>query len=100
MKNYNDTIGKRTRDLRVCSVVPQPTAPPRAPGVNNNNNAIIIIIITLATRSMKSPVTQLLDTTESCVTGFAMTMAHSAMHHVVVKILTTLRCFRLPLRWS
>jgi hypothetical protein len=37
-KNYNDTIGKRTRDLRVCSVVLQPTASPRAPGVNNNNN--------------------------------------------------------------
>jgi hypothetical protein len=28
-KNYND-IGKRTRDLPVCSAVPQPTAPPRA----------------------------------------------------------------------
>ena len=31
MKNYNDTIGNRTRDLPVCSAVPQPTAPPRAP---------------------------------------------------------------------
>jgi len=32
MKNSNDTIGNRTRDLPVCSAVPQPTAPPRAPG--------------------------------------------------------------------
>jgi hypothetical protein len=32
MKNSNDTIGNRSRDLPVCSVVPQPTAPPRASG--------------------------------------------------------------------
>jgi hypothetical protein len=31
MKNSNDTIGSRTRDLPACSAVPQPTAPPRAP---------------------------------------------------------------------
>ena len=30
MKNSNDTIGDRTRDLPACSAVPQPTAPPRA----------------------------------------------------------------------
>ena len=30
-KNSNDTIGNRTHDLPACSVVPQPTAPPRAP---------------------------------------------------------------------
>ena len=29
MKNSNDIIGDRTRDLPVCSAVPQPTAPPR-----------------------------------------------------------------------
>jgi len=32
MKNSNDTIGNRTSDLPACSAVPQPTAPPRAPG--------------------------------------------------------------------
>jgi hypothetical protein len=31
MKNSNDAIGDRTRDLPACSAVPQPTAPPRAP---------------------------------------------------------------------
>jgi len=31
MKNSNDTIGNRTRDLPACSAVPQPTALPRAP---------------------------------------------------------------------
>jgi hypothetical protein len=31
MKNSNDTIGNRTRDLPSCSAVLQPTAPPRAP---------------------------------------------------------------------
>ena len=31
MKNSNDTIWNRTRDLPACSAVPQPTALPRAP---------------------------------------------------------------------
>ena len=31
MKNANDTIGNRTRDLPNCSAVPQPTALPRTP---------------------------------------------------------------------
>ena len=31
MKNSNDTIWNRTRDLLVCSAVPQPNAPQRAP---------------------------------------------------------------------
>jgi hypothetical protein len=30
MKNSIDTIGNRTRDVPVCSPVPQPTAPPAA----------------------------------------------------------------------
>jgi hypothetical protein len=33
MKNSNDTIGNRNRDLPTCSAVPQPTALPRAPEV-------------------------------------------------------------------
>jgi hypothetical protein len=31
MTNSNDTLENRTRDLQVCSAVPQLTAPPRAP---------------------------------------------------------------------
>ena len=31
MKNSNDTIGNRTRDLPACSAVPQPTAPTSIP---------------------------------------------------------------------
>ena len=31
MKNSNEIIGNRTRDLPTCSAVPQPTAPTRAP---------------------------------------------------------------------
>jgi hypothetical protein len=31
MKNSDDIIGNRTRDLPTCSEVPQQTAPPRAP---------------------------------------------------------------------
>ena len=33
MKNSNDTIENRTRDLPTCSAVPQPTALPRAPNI-------------------------------------------------------------------
>jgi len=39
MKNSNDTIGNRIRDLPGCSAAPQPTAPPRDPvnsGVGRN----------------------------------------------------------------
>ena len=32
MKNSNDIIGNRTRDLPACNAVPQSTAPPRASG--------------------------------------------------------------------
>ena len=31
MKESSDNIGNRTRDLRACSAVPQPTALPPAP---------------------------------------------------------------------
>jgi len=31
MKNSNDTIGNRTRNLPACSAVAQPTAPPHTP---------------------------------------------------------------------
>jgi len=31
MKNSNDTIENRTRDLPACSAVHEPTVPPRAP---------------------------------------------------------------------
>ena len=37
MKNSNDTIGNRTRDLPTCSAVPQPTALRRAPKQNRTN---------------------------------------------------------------
>jgi hypothetical protein len=33
LKNSSDTIGNRTRDLPAFSTMPQPTAPPRIPGV-------------------------------------------------------------------
>jgi len=31
IKNSNDTVGNRTRDLPACSAMPQPIPPPRAP---------------------------------------------------------------------
>jgi hypothetical protein len=32
MKKFSDSIGNRNRKLPAYSAVPQPTAPPRAPG--------------------------------------------------------------------
>jgi len=40
MKNSNDNIGNRTRDLPACSAVPQPTVPPRGPFVIKSHNLI------------------------------------------------------------
>jgi hypothetical protein len=36
MKNFNDTIANRTRDLPACSTVPQPPRPRRSPSVYDN----------------------------------------------------------------
>jgi hypothetical protein len=50
MKNSNDTIGNLTRDLPVCSAVPQPTAPPRVPPstvYNQHFNRVIIPTLSL-----------------------------------------------------
>jgi hypothetical protein len=46
MKNSNDSIGNRARDLPACSAVPQPFAPPAAcpympAGILLNVNAMI-----------------------------------------------------------
>jgi len=37
IKNSNDIIGNRTRDLPACSAVPQLNAPPCAPDLNTDN---------------------------------------------------------------
>ena len=44
MKNSNDTIGNRTRELPTCSAVPQPTAPPRTP--YNFGNPVYVFYLT------------------------------------------------------
>ena len=45
VKNSNDTIGNRIRDLPACSAVPQPTAPPLAPvcigGTTDSFNVLV-----------------------------------------------------------
>jgi hypothetical protein len=54
LKKYNDFMGSRTRDLPVCSIVPQSTTLPRAPNlttictklyINNNSNYICNIVL-------------------------------------------------------
>jgi hypothetical protein len=46
MKNSHDTIGNRTRDLLVCSAVPQPTAPPRGPDRKHTNSKRMLVLWT------------------------------------------------------
>ena len=41
MKNSNDTIGNRTRDLSACSEVPQPSVPPRAPALKAQSDEMM-----------------------------------------------------------
>jgi hypothetical protein len=43
MKNSDDTIGNRTRDLTACSAVPQPNEPPRAPQINHNTRNFVFL---------------------------------------------------------
>ena len=51
MKNSNDTIRNRTRDLPICSAVSQPTASPRTP----NLYTIHVIMAKLMRTSPSSP---------------------------------------------
>jgi len=48
MKNSNDAIGNPTRDLAVCSPVPQPTTPPRALSLHlqTETNSVLAIFFT------------------------------------------------------
>ena len=47
MKNSNDIIGNRTRDLPVCIAVPQPTVPPRAlqSSITFSHNNIRVVLL-------------------------------------------------------
>jgi len=40
MKNSNDNMGNRARDLSACSTMPQPTAPPCVDHNENDRNEI------------------------------------------------------------
>jgi hypothetical protein len=46
MKNSNEPIGNRTRDLPACSSVPQSTAPPRAIRIKIGNKENLLYIKT------------------------------------------------------
>jgi len=55
MKNSNDTIGNRTRNLPAFSAVPQPIVPPRTPkrrACNENTCGYFIGILFTAKRKL------------------------------------------------
>jgi hypothetical protein len=58
MRNSNDTVGNRTRDLPTCSAVTQPTAPPRVPLFEEreaNYKSGTMIKMTVITKDVKFP---------------------------------------------
>jgi len=61
MKNANDTIGNRSRDLPTCSAMPQPTAPTRAP-------LRVLKLLYLSTKS--TPKKPIVIVNYICRTGF------------------------------
>ena len=54
MKNFSDTIGNRTRDLPVCSAVPQPTALQRAHTCTNDKSEILPVDIIVTVFNKKT----------------------------------------------
>jgi hypothetical protein len=70
-KKSNDLIGKRTHDLLVCSIVPQPTTLLHAPGINDGYKLKSIVYVFTPSHSQQgmlwvwlSPVTEM--RTASC----------------------------------
>jgi hypothetical protein len=53
MKNSNDTIGNRTRDLPACSAVPQPTAVSRHACALNKRTALRAAVFTKLTNAQQ-----------------------------------------------
>jgi len=58
MKNSNDTIGNRARDLPACSAVPQPTAPPLAPKEHTYHHKITTELTLYVTYTGNKPFTR------------------------------------------
>ena len=57
MKNSNDTIGNRTRDLLACSAVPQPS--PRAP-------LLILLVVVVVVVAVAVVVTIIIKGKDKC----------------------------------
>jgi hypothetical protein len=56
MKNSSDTMGNRTRDIPVCTAVPQPTAPPHSNSANSKyfrSQCIWVWYISLTSSAIK-----------------------------------------------
>jgi hypothetical protein len=47
MKNSNDTIGNRTRDLLACSALPQPSAPHLKYGTVENYRILMLFSVSI-----------------------------------------------------
>jgi hypothetical protein len=56
MKNSNNIVGNRTRDLPACSTVPQPAAPRRSPLnviTEANSEMLLLLILTGCINSVR-----------------------------------------------
>ena len=94
MKNSDDTIGIRTRDLPACSAVPQPTAPSHTPMLNalpgevSISRAVLVttvhlssLIIALALHTLVS-VTDLLGCALRCLSSASILQLSKELHHI------------------
>ena len=70
MKNSNDTIRNRTRDLPACSAVPQPTAPHHAPSIPYIAVKIVVILAHVMLEMLNLPLVELM---RDCTIIVAMT---------------------------
>jgi hypothetical protein len=62
IKNSKDTIENRSRDLPVCSAVPQPTAPPRAPA-NWEDACTLLYFISICNAAAPTTTTKITNKT-------------------------------------
>ena len=82
MKTFHDPIGNRTRDLPVCSVVPQPTALPRAP---TRKKSLFPLQQSCETLRAKFSVSMSMTVVATYIEHFAWNVYWNAHHRSIVE---------------
>ena len=83
MKNSNDTIGNRTRDLLTCSAVPQPTAPQWSPVQKRYYNNIQLVGYKKAQSTYHSMMSTINQTKNILTKYYDMEMSKTGNYRVI-----------------